>query len=264
MYHTGTYLSADSPLHRLDPRIKLAGVVGLSIIILMLGALPLLFVCLALLALICQSGIKMRTIGQALQPLLFFIVLIFLVHTFLAKGENLPGTSGLALSFSWGGLQEGVFVSLRFVCLVVAAVLLTLTTPPSQMIAALKFFLQPLKKLRLPVDNMIFMIMLALRLLPVLLGEKERIETARKARGYNIRQFSYSARIKAFLTFVTRILWNVFQRADELSAAMIARNYQAGPRTSFVTLKPIDAKFIILLALIFCLVFFVALISFFG
>ena len=264
MYHIGSYLPDASPLHRLDPRIKLAAVVGLSIIILTLPPLPSLFIGVALLALVFISGGNLRTIGQALQPLLFFIILIFLVHALFTKGDALFGIESLGLSLSRAGLAEGFFVVWRFVCLIVAAVLLTMTTPPSRMIAALRFFLQPLKKLRIPVDNIAVMIMLALRLLPVLLEEKERTEMARRARGYHTRGLGYVARIKAFLAFTTRILWNVFRRADELAAAMAARSYQPGPRTSFVELKPIDAKFIILLCLIVFIVIFVALNSCFG
>jgi energy-coupling factor transport system permease protein len=148
--------------------------------------------------------------------------------------------------------------------LIIAAVLLTLTTAPSQMIAAIKYFLKPLKLLRVPVDDIAVMIMLALRLMPILLTEKERIETAQKARGYNLRQSGFIIRIKAFLSLTLTVLTGVFRRADELALAMEARNYQRGERTSLVELKLTSSDYLVLIFLGVFLVIFVALNSHFG
>jgi len=210
------------------------------------------------------SGIRLRTIGQALRPLLFFIVLIFLVHALFNEGEALVSIPFFGISLSYAGLQQGFFVVWRFLCLIIAAVLLTLTTAPSQMIAAIKYFLKPLKLLRVPVDDIAVMIMLALRLMPILLTEKERIETAQKARGYNLRQSGFIIRIKAFLSLTLTVLTGVFRRADELALAMEARNYQRGERTSLVELKLTSSDYLVLIFLGVFLVIFVALNSHFG
>jgi energy-coupling factor transport system permease protein len=132
------------------------------------------------------------------------------------------------------------------------------------MIAAIKFFLHPLKWLRVPVDNIAVMIMLALRLMPVLLAEKDRIEIARKARGYNVRSLGFILHIRAFLSLATRILLSVFKRADELAAAMEARNYQLAPRTSFVELNLAKTDFIVLFFIGIFIVIFIALNFCFG
>ena len=264
MYHTGSYIAGRSLLHHIDPRIKLACVVGLSIIILSVKPWPSLFIGLALFLLVFIGGINLRTIGQALQPLLFFIVLIFLVHVLFTEGDSLFIVPYIGLSLSCAGLAQGFFVSWKFLCLIVVAVLLTMTTEPSRMIAAVKFFLHPLKWLRVPVDNIAVMIMLALRLMPVLLAEKDRIEIARKARGYNVRRLGYILHIRAFLPLVTRILLSVFKRADELAAAMEARNYQLAPRTSFVELRLAHIDFIVLFFIGIFIVIFIALNFCFG
>jgi energy-coupling factor transport system permease protein len=146
----------------------------------------------------------------------------------------------------------------------VAAILLTLTTAPSQMIAAIKYFLRPLKLLRVPVDDIAVMIMLALRLMPILLTEKERVEIAQKARGYNLRRSGTIIRIKAFLSLTLTVLTGVFRRADELALAMEARNYQRGERTSLVELKLTSSDYLVLIFFCFSLVIFVALNSHFG
>jgi len=265
MYHTGSYIAGTSFLHHIDPRIKLASVVGLSIIILAVKPLPSMFIGLVLFLLVFICGISLKTIGQALKPLIFFIVLIFLAHAlFTTEGDSLFMVPYVGLSLSRAGLVQGFFVSWRFLCLIVAAVLLTMTTQPSGMIAAVKFFLRPLKLLRVPVDNIAVMIMLALRLMPVLLEEKDRIEIARIARGYNVRRLSFTLHIRAFLSLATRILLSVFKRADELAAAMEARNYQLAPRTSFVELRLTTADFIVLFFLGIFIIIFIALNFCFG
>ena len=264
MYHTGSFIKGQSLLYNLDPRIKLAATICLSVIILWVKPLIAFVIGSALLFAALESGIRLRTIGQALRPLLFFIVLIFLVHALFTEDKALVSIPFFGISLSYAGLQQGFFVVWRFLCLIIAAVLLTLTTAPSQMIAAIKYFLSPLKLLRVPVDDIAVMIMLALRLMPILLTEKERVETAQKARGYNLRQSGFIIRIKAFLSLTLTVLTGVFRRADELALAMEARNYQRGERTSLVELKLTSSDYLVLIFFCFSLVIFVALNSHFG
>ena len=264
MYHTGSFIKGQSLLYHLDPRVKLAATICLSVFILWVKPLTALVIGGALLFAALVSGIGLRTIGQALRPLLFFIVLIFLVHALFNEGEALVSIPFFGISLSYAGLQKGFFVVWRFLCLMIAAVLLTLTTAPSQMIVAIKYFLKPLKLMRVPVDDVAVMIMLALRLMPLLLTEKEKVETAQKARGYNLRQSGIMIRIKAFLSLTLTVLTGVFRRADELALAMEARNYRRGARTSLVELKLTSADYLVLIFLGFFLVIFVALNSHFG
>jgi energy-coupling factor transport system permease protein len=264
MYHTGSFIKGQSLIYNLDPRIKLAATICLSVFILWVKPLIVFVVGIALFCAVFASGISLRTIGQALKPLLFFIVLIFLAHALFNEGEALVSIPHLGLSLSCTGLQQGFFVVWRFLCLIVAAVLLTLTTFPFQMIAAIKYFLRPLKLLRVPVDDIAVMIMLALRLMPILLTEKERIETAQKARGYNLRRSGFIVRIKAFLSLTLTVLLGIFRRADELALAMEARNYRGGERTSLVELKLTSPDYIVLTFLGIFSVIFIALNHCFG
>jgi energy-coupling factor transport system permease protein len=266
MYHIGSFVKGQSLIYNLDPRLKLAVTVCLSIFILRVNQ-PVAFITgVALFCTALASGISLRTIGEAVKPLLFFIFLIFLVHVFFNRNESgvLIKDLFFGLPFSCAGLQQGVFVVWRFLCLMVAAVLLTMTTAPSQMIAAIKYFLKPLKKLRAPVDEFAVMIMLALRLMPILLAEKERIGQAQQARGYNLRRAGFVVRTKAFLSLTLNVLLGIFRRADELALAMEARNYQRGERTSFVELKLTSSDYLAIFFLSFALVIFVALNSHFG
>jgi energy-coupling factor transporter transmembrane protein EcfT len=264
MYHTGSFIKGESLIYNLDPRIKLAATICLSVFILWVKPLTAFVIGVALLFAALVNGISLRTIGQALKPLLFFIVLIFLVHALFNEGESLFNIPSIGISISYAGLQQGFFVVWRFLCLIIAAIILTLTTAPSQMIAAIKYFLWPLKLLRVPVDDIAVMIMLALRLMPILLAEKERVEIAQKARGYNLQRSGLIIKIKAFLSLTLTVLTGVFRRADELALAMEARNYHRGERTSLVELKLTFSDYLALIFLGSCLVIFVALNSHFG
>jgi energy-coupling factor transporter transmembrane protein EcfT len=264
MYHTGSFIKGQSLIYNLDPRIKLAATICLSVFILLVKPLIAFVIGSALFCVTLANGISLRIIGQALKPLLFFIILIFLVHALFSEGEALVSIPYLGLSLPYSGLQQGFIVVWRFLCLLVAAILLTLTTLPSQMIAAIKYFLRPLKFLRVPVDDIAVMIMLALRLMPILLTEKERIETAQKARGYNLRHSGFIMRIKAFLSLVSIVLSGVFRRADELALAMEGRNYRRGERTSLVELRLTSPDYFVLTFLGIFSVIFIALNYCFG
>ena len=261
MYHTGSFVKGASFIYNLDPRLKLAAITGLSIFILWVKPPVVLIIGVVLFFVALASGVSLRTIGQAVKPLLFFIILIFLVHIFFNenKDDSLMRISFIGLSFSIAGMQQGFFVVWRFLCLIVAAVLLTMTTAPSQMTAAIKFFLKPLNKLRVPVDEISVMMMLALRLMPLLLIEKEKVETAQTARGYDVRRAGLVVRIKSFLSLTVTVLLGVFRRADELALAMEARNYRRGSRTSFVELRFVPADYLVAVLLLFSLVILVAL-----
>ncbi|MBN1381373.1 MAG: energy-coupling factor transporter transmembrane protein EcfT [Deltaproteobacteria bacterium] len=239
MYHTGLFINGNSTIHRLDPRVKLAAAVILSVMILGVKAPTVILLGLALLGAVLAGRISFRIIGQAVKPLLFFAGLIFFTHAFFSEGEALALITlpYLKISVSRTGIAEGGLVVFRFLCLTVAAVVLTMTTTPARTIAAIKFFLRPLKTLRVPVDDIAVMMMVAMRLMPVLLMEKDRIETAQKARGYDLRGSTTAVRLKAFISLIKTVLLGVFRRADELAAAMEARSYNRGERTTFIELK---------------------------
>ncbi|MBN1664128.1 MAG: energy-coupling factor transporter transmembrane protein EcfT [Deltaproteobacteria bacterium] len=239
MYHTGFYLNGTSPIHRLDPRVKLAAVIVLSMVILCVKPPIVILVAAVCLCIVFAGSIPLRIIGQAVKPLIIFVGLIFFTHAFFSEGEaialvNLPY---LNISLSRNGMEEGGLVALRFLCLIVAAVILTTTTTPSRMIAAIKYVLGPFKRLHVPVDDIAVMMMLAMRLLPLLLMEKERVETAQKTRGCDLQGKRLAVRLKAFIRLTSTILLGVFRRADELALAMEARCYNRGERTAFVELS---------------------------
>jgi energy-coupling factor transport system permease protein len=260
MYHTGSFIKGASLIYNLDPRLKLAAIVCFSILILWVNPLPALFMGLAVLLAALASGIRGKTIAAAFKPLLFFILLIFCVHVFFGEknDETLMKIPVLGWLWSPAGLREAFFVVWRFLSLIIAAVFLTMTTAPSQITAAIRYFLKPLKWLSVPIDEIAFMISLALRFMPFLLAEKERIDIAQKTRGYHLSGAALAPRIKSFLSLTQNVMLGVFRRADELSLAMEARNYRRGPRASFTELKFVAADYLAAVLLLFFLFIFVA------
>jgi energy-coupling factor transport system permease protein len=242
MYHAGTFISGDSFIYKLDPRVKLAFIVILSFFILWSASVQVYFLGAGLLVTALASKISIHTIAQSVKPLLFFIILIFLAHALLG------GNNGSFAGISMSGAHEGFIVVFRFLCLIVAAVLLTMTTAPSALIAAVKYYLRPLKYLRVPIDDIAVMIMLALRLMPMLLLQKERIENAQKARCYDAKKAGLIERIKLFLSLTLAVMLGVFHRADELALAMEARGYGRAGRTYATAMKisPLDCAAIII------------------
>ncbi|HDQ04934.1 MAG TPA: energy-coupling factor transporter transmembrane protein EcfT [Deltaproteobacteria bacterium] len=258
MYRTGTFIAGQSFIYKLDARLKLAAVVILSIFILWSKPLTVFCIGIGLLGIVLAANITLRTLVQAIKPLLIFIILIFLAHA-LFSGSN----SSFA-GFSISGAHEGFIVVLRFLCLIAAAVLLTMTTAPSALIAAVKYFLRPLKYLRLPVDDIAIMIMLALRMMPFLLWQKDKIEKAQSARAYDRHRSSLRRRAQAFLSLVMAVLLGVFRRADDIALAMEARNYTRGERSSAIVLelKPADYRaafaFVVLLLILMALNYYLS------
>ena len=223
-------------IDRLDPRIKLAAVFFFSLGILLAKPAAALFLGVVLLFAAISSGITLPEFARNIRPLLFFIILIFLVHLLFDEGGTSFKIPFARLSFSLTGLTSGILVTWQFICLILTATIFTLTTKPASIIAALKYYLQPLKLLRIPVDILVVMVALAMRMLPVLITEKERIEVAQKARCYSNKHSGILRQLKSFSTFAGAILLRVFKRTDEMATAMEARNFHPGQRSSFIEL----------------------------
>lgn len=253
MYHAGTFVTGKSYIYKLDPRVKLAFIVILSFFILWSAPIQVYFLGAGLLAAALAGGISIRTIAQSVKPLLFFIILIFLAHALFGN------SNGSFAGISASGAREGFIVVFRFLCLLVAAVLLTMTTAPSALIAAVKYFLRPLKYLRVPVDDIAVMFMLALRLMPMLLLQKERIENAQKARCYDAKKAGLILRVKSFMSLILAVLLGVFRKADELALAMEVRGYNRAERTSATTLKITPLDYAAIIVFVVAAIIFMAL-----
>lgn len=231
MVHLGQYVAGESMVHSLDPRVKLASVIGLSVVVLSGDILTEVFISAFLLALIPASRFVPGQIFKTLRPMMFFLGLLFLLHLFFTDGKAIPPFPFWHVTITYEGLYQGILTSWRFALLLLAASFLTMTTSPSELVSGIERILRPLKIIRLPSHDVAIMISIALRFLPTFLHEIERIKEAQTARGANFKTGTLLQRTKAFRALVMPLIFNTFRRADELATAMEGRGYKRGPRT---------------------------------
>lgn len=224
----GRYVPAESLLHRMDPRSKLT--------------LIFLFVCIVFIAnntvtygilliytaiMIILSKISVRFILTGLIPVLWLVLFTLLIHFFFTRGG--------ALIVDWGwvkiyeeGIRQGIFISLRFFLLVLLTSLLTLTTTPIEITDGIEYLLAPLKKVKFPVHELALMMSIALRFIPTLMQETDKIMKAQTARGVEFSSGPVKDRIKAIVPLLIPLFISSFKRAEELAVAMEARGYRGG------------------------------------
>jgi energy-coupling factor transporter transmembrane protein EcfT len=229
MVNLGFYISGNSPVHRLDPRVKTLSVLILSVIIFRSGPLSVLPVSLALGGLVCLAGISPAQVWKSLRPVAIFFLCIFLLHVLFTPGQPLLEIPGLTISYE--GLATGSLLTWKFVCLIVAAMILTATTLPSDLISGIEKLLRPLKFAGINSHDAAMMISLALRFVPALIGEYERIRTAQAARGMDPGKGGLKGRIRGITCLALPLTVNSFLRAEEIAAAMESRGYARGHRT---------------------------------
>jgi biotin transport system permease protein/energy-coupling factor transport system permease protein len=235
MFNLGFYIHGESPVHRLDPRVKIISVIVLSIVIFQSGPLSVLPVSLVLGCLVSLAGIGPAQVLRSLRPVALFFLCIFLLHLFFTPGHTLLQMPGLTISRE--GLATGSLLTWKFVCLIVAAMVLTATTLPSELVSGIERLLRPLKSLGVNSHDAAMMISLALRFVPTLIGEYERIRTAQAARGMDFGKGSLTARIRGIASLALPLTVNSFLRAEEIAAAMESRGYARGHRTYLRELK---------------------------
>jgi len=223
----GQYFPGDTVVHRLDPRTKLIATV-LYIVALFCAKsfIEYAVVALTLLLAVKLSRVKFKSLVRGLKPVLFIIVFTAVLNLFFT-----PGTS----IFEWGVLRvtrEGVFTALsmmaRITLLIMGTFLLTYTTSPIALTDGMESLLAPLKKLRVPVHEFAMMMSIALRFIPTLIEETDKIMSAQKARGADFESGNLFARAKALIPLLVPLFVSAFRRADELAMAMECRCYHGG------------------------------------
>lgn len=223
----GQYLPLDSYIHRLDPRIKLIiTLINIIIIFIVKGFIGYAFLACFLIALILLSRIPPLYIFRGIKPIIFFILLTFALHLFTTQGTEL---------FHWWilrgtveGLRNGTFMVIRFLLLISFSTLLTLTCSPLELTDALESLFSPFKRIGFPAHELAMMMSIALRFIPVLVEETNRIMKAQIARGADIESGSIFNRAKNLIPILVPLFVNTFQRADELALAMEVRCYRGG------------------------------------
>lgn len=230
----GQHYPADSPIHRIDPRVKLVCVIGFITTLLFvtdfyaLGAAALFIIII-----IKSAKIPARYLFRGLRMILFIMLFAVALNIFLTPGETVLFTLGF-IRITTEGLYRAALMGSRLVLLVTGSTMLTLTTSPIKLTDGIEALLRPTP---LPAHDIALMMTIALRMIPTLAEETEKIMKAQKARGADFSG-SLPKKIRAFVPILVPLFVSAFKRADELATAMEARCYRGGKdRTKLHPLK---------------------------
>ena len=221
----GQFFPGDTIAHRLDPRTKLL-MVTLYIVALFQAKGWVSYGILTVVTLSCMrvSHISLKNIFKGLKPMILIISLTALLNIFYTDGT--PIVPGWIIT--WEGIARAIQMVLRIVLLITGTFLLTYTTSPIALTDGLEILLGPLKKLKLPIHEMTIMMSMALRFIPTLIEETDKIMSAQKARGADFETGSLMDRARALLPVLVPLFVSAFRRADELAIAMESRCYHGG------------------------------------
>ena len=223
----GQYFPGDTLLHRLDPRTKLIMVIVYIAALFTAKwyvsyGLMLIFLAVS----IGISGIRLKIILKGVKPLFIIILLTAILNLFYTPGHEI--VSFWVFTITWEGLQSAFFMVLRIVMLIAGTFLLTYTTSPISLTDGLESLLGPLKRLHVPVHELAMMMSIALRFIPTLIEETDKIISAQKARGADFESGNLIHRAKALVPILVPLFISSFRRADELAVAMECRCYHGG------------------------------------
>lgn len=224
----GQYFPGDSVIHRMDARVKLLLVIAVIVLIFLMHTLIGNLVVFAFLVfVIILSRVSVKLVIRGLKPLWFIILLTFVLNTFFYSG----GTE----LFSWWifrvseeGLLSAVRLAVRLIFLITTTTMLTLTTSPIELTDALERLMKPLKVIRFPVHELAMMMTIAMRFIPTLLEETDKIMKAQTARGAEFDSGNLLKRAAGMVPLLVPLFVSAFRRADELAFAMESRCYHGG------------------------------------
>lgn len=259
----GAYKAGDSVVHKLDPRIKLCLSFALMILVFFLrspfalGMYGLFTFTLAILA-----KMNLKRVFTSIKPILFILSFAFVINIFTIPGETMWSWGFLRISKE--GLISGILVSVRLILLTIQTnVLISYTTSSLLLADAIESLLSPLKKLNVPVQDFALMISIALRFVPTLAEEAEKIMKAQSARGANYDTGKFKDKVKGMITILVPLFVNAVKRSEELAIALEARAY--GISTVRTKYKPLrlgwnDLIFSFCSIVVICLIVFLEVI----
>lgn len=230
----GQYYNADSVIHKMDPRTKILWTIFYMVTLFLIeGAAMYCAMILLTAVIIYSSHIPFRFMLRGLKPIMILIIITALLNLFTTQGETIIFSKWI-FTITLEGVYLATKMALRIVLLIIGSSLLTLTTSPTVLSGGLEVLLSPLKKVGVPVSVFVMMMSIALRFIPTLLEETDKIIKAQTSRGADFESGGPFRRVKAMVPILIPLFVSAFRRADELATAMESRCYNCdGERTSY-------------------------------
>lgn len=223
----GQYYPASSPVHRVDPRVKLVSLLALIVFCFVASSVPsALLMAAATLACLALSRVPLRMYFKNLKAIWFLVILTAVLNMFYFEGRVLWQLGPVSITFE--GVRQSCYIALRLVCLILLSSVLTFTATPTELTGAIESLLSPLKIFGVKVHELAMLMTIALRFVPTLLEEAESIMTAQKARGADLESGGLFARMKALIPILIPLFVSAFRRAYDLALAMECRCYTDG------------------------------------
>ncbi|MHC5228278.1 energy-coupling factor transporter transmembrane component T family protein [Enterococcus sp. LJL99] len=247
----GRYIPGDSFIHKMDPRAKLiASFYFIGIIFLANNWQTYVAMGLFTLLAILLSKIDLRFFIRGVKPLIWLILFTVALQVLFTRGGTVYFEWGI-FSISEFGVINGLLMFSRFILIIFMSTLLTLTTPPLDLSDAIEYLLRPLKVIRFPVHEVSLMLSIALRFVPTLMDETEKIMNAQRARGVDFGEGNLIQKMKAVVPLLIPLFVSSFNRAEDLAIAMEARGYQGGDgRTKYRVLHWHQRDTVVMLAFV--------------
>jgi energy-coupling factor transport system permease protein len=238
----GQYYPAESIIHRLDPRVKLTGVMVYIIVLFFVSNFWGYLTALGFVGFITfLSNVPPKLMLRGLRAVLFILIFAASLNIFFTAGETVVFSFYFIRITQEGLVQAGKMAS-RLILLIVGSSILTLTTSPIQLTDAIEYLLKPLKRIKVPAHEIAMMMTIALRMIPTLADETDKIIKAQKARGADFETGGVLKRAKSLIPILVPLFVSAFRRADELATAMDARCYRGDMNRTRMKIMRINAN----------------------
>ncbi|MDD6201929.1 MAG: energy-coupling factor transporter transmembrane component T [Lachnospiraceae bacterium] len=235
----GQYYQTDSVIHRLDPRVKLTATLCYIISLFVVKNIwGYLLAALFLAGVIKLSNVPFKFMVKGMRAIVFLLLLTVVFNLFLTPGD--PLISIWKITITKQGFQTASMMAVRLVFLIIGSSVMTLTTTPNNLTDGMESMMNPLKKLKVPVHEVAMMMSIALRFIPILMEETDKIMKAQIARGADFESGNIIKKVKSLVPLLVPLFISAFRRANDLAMAMEARCYQGGEHRT--KMKPLVYK----------------------
>lgn len=243
----GRYLPLDSPIHKMDPRAKIMAMLFVMIAIFIdAGYLGYFIIGIVVVTIALLAKLKLNFLWRSMKPMMFMMVFLLVINLLVIKEGTLLVEIGSFGIYS-GALSQTLYIVIRLALMIMITTILTASTKPLQLTLGIEDLLKPFEILHVPAHQIAMMISIALRFIPTLIEETQRIMKAQASRGVDMEEGKLMEKLRAILSLIVPLFVSAFQRAEELAYAMEARGYIPDrPRTRYQQLKMKPQDYVLL------------------